>query len=157
VAKTVIIYYSFTNNTKMIAEKIQQAKGYEAIRIDTVTPYTGDYNDIVNQGQDEVENSFKPEIAPAKIDLSQYDTIILGTPVWWYSVAPAVLTFLTSQNFSGKTIIPFATNGGWLGHTMKDIQKICKGATVENTMSIPFSEDKLNVPENDLKHWIESL
>lgn len=156
-AKTVIIYYSFTKNTKRIAEKIQLAKGYEAIRIDTVTPYTGDYNDIVNQGQDEVESRFKPEITPAKIDLSQYDTIILGTPVWWYTVAPAVLTFLTSHVFNGKTIIPFATNGGLLGHTMKDIQKICEGAKVENTMNIQFSEDKLNIPESDLKNWIESL
>lgn len=156
-ASTVIIYYSLTKNTERIAAKIQQAKGYEVIRIDTVTPYVGDYNDIVNQGQGEVESGFKPEITPAKIDVGSYDTIILGAPVWWYSVAPAVLTFLTSYDFRGKTIIPFATNGGWIGHTMEDIRRICTGAKIESAMDIQFSEGRLGIPESDLKDWIERL
>ena len=84
--------------------------------IETVTPYTGSYNAVVDQGQREVNSGFEPELKPISADLSQYDTIILGTPVWWYTFAPAMRTLLAHQDFSGKVIYPFATNGGWLGH-----------------------------------------
>lgn len=53
-----------------------------------------------------------PQINPISVNLADYDVIAIGTPTWWYTMAPAVLTFLTTNDFTGKTVIPFMTNGG---------------------------------------------
>jgi flavodoxin len=155
--KKLIVYYSYTNNTKKIAEQIQMATGADICEIETVEPYTGDYNSVVEQGKDEVDFGFKPEIKPIGVNLADYDTIIIGTPVWWYTYAPAVATFLSEYDLSGKTVIPFATNGGWLGHTLKDIEKSCKNAIVTNAIDIKFNTDKMLMSEINLNKWIASL
>lgn len=120
--KAIVIYYSYSGNTKNIALHIAEALNADTAVIDTVKAYEGDYDAVVKQGKDEINKGFKPPIKPINVDLSQYDTIILGTPVWWYTFAPAVKTFIESNNLAGKTIYPFATNGGWLGHTLKTIK-----------------------------------
>ena len=73
-----------------------------------------------------MQKGFKPKIRPLTVNPADYDVIVLGTPVWWYTFAPAVKTFLESNDFSQKTIFPFATNGGRIGHTFKDIATSCK-------------------------------
>ena len=115
--KPLVIYYSYRGNTKSIVDMIQKKIDADVLRIETVVPYGSNYNQVVNQGQDEVNRGYCPKLKPVDINLAQYDTIILGTPVWWYTFAPAMHTFLKSQNWKGKTVYPFATNGGWIGHT----------------------------------------
>ena len=123
--KKLIVYFSYTGNTKKIAEKVCKEVKADMVEIETVIPYGENYNQVVQQGKEEVERGFKPKIKKLKVDLAQYDIIILGTPVWWYTMAPAVFTFLTDNNLTDKVIIPFATNGGWIGHTFEDIKKAC--------------------------------
>lgn len=77
---------------------IQKKTGADILRIETVVPYDNDYNKVVDQGQSEVNRGYCPEIKPSNIDPGQYDTIILGTPVWWYTFAPAMHTFLKTQD-----------------------------------------------------------
>lgn len=105
--KTLILYYSYTGNTKSIADMIQSKIGGDTERIDTVVPYSGDYNSVVDQGHKEVNQGYMPEIKPLSVNLDDYDTIVLGMPVWWYTFAPAMKTFLTNNSLSGKTIYPF--------------------------------------------------
>lgn len=155
--KTLIVYYSLGGNTKRIAEMIQSALGGDLMEIKTQTPYTGSYDSIVDQGQREVNRGFMPEIQPLSCDLSQYDRIILGTPVWWYTFAPAVKTFLSQTDWTGKTVWPYATNGGWLGHTFKDIQTACKGADVKAGMDIVFDENRLRTSEKEVRAWISRI
>ncbi len=112
--KMAVIYYSWSNgNTKRIAERLSKGTGADLIRIDTAKPYEGSYEDVVAQGKREVNEGYKPQIKPIGVDLSQYDVIAVGTPTWWYTMAPAVHTFLEQTDFTGKTVIPFMTNGGW--------------------------------------------
>jgi flavodoxin len=155
--KNLIVYYSYTNNTKKIAEKIQKATGADICEIETVKPYIGDYNSVVEQGKQEIDHGFKPEIKPLSVNLGDYDTIIIGTPVWWYTYAPAVLTFLSEYDLSGKTIIPFVTNGGWIGHTIKDVEMVCKNAIITNEIDIRFDTDKMVMSVSDLDKWIAHL
>lgn len=155
--KKLIVYYSYTNNTKKIAEQIQKAIGADICKIETVKPYTGDYNSVVEQGKQEIDGGFKPAIKSLSVNLADYNTIILGTPVWWYTYAPAVATFLSEYDLSGKTIIPFATNGGWIGHTLKDIERECKNAIVTNAIDIRFDKDKMVMSEGNLKKWLACL
>lgn len=155
--KTLIIYYSYGGNTRRIAELIQKSIGGELAEIRTVKPYTGSYMEVVDQGQKEVNKGFMPEIQPLEVDLGGYDQIILGSPVWWYTFAPAVKTFLHMYDLSGKTIYPFSTNGGWPGHLLQDIKKACKRANVRKGMDIRFEQNQLITEEREIIQWIQTM
>lgn len=155
--KPLVIYYSYRGNTKSIVDIIQKKIDADVLRIETVVPYGSNYNQVVNQGQDEVNRGYCPKLKPVDINLAQYDTIILGTPVWWYTFAPAMHTFLKSQNWKGKTVYPFATNGGWIGHTFEDFQRACQGADVKKGMNIRFDETTLRTSKKDIEKWIDII
>ena len=150
--KTLILYYSYGGNTKRIAEMIQKEIGG-----DIVVPYDGDYDTVVNQGQRENAKGYCPELKPLHIDWKAYSTIILGSPVWWYTFAPAMHSFLKQTDLTGKIVYPFATNGGWLGHTLKDFDKACKGAIVKPGLDVRFDESTLRTPEKEIQAWIQTI
>lgn len=152
-----VIYYSYSGNTRRAAERIGKAIGADLAEIQTVRPYTGSYDDVVDQGQREVDSGFLPELRPLGADLSRYDTIVLGTPVWWYTFAPAMNSFLHSADLSGKTVYPFATNGGWLGHTFRDFEKACRGAQVKAGLDIRFNGDRQMTPDTDIQKWLKNF
>ena len=155
----IIIYFSYTNNTKMIAEKIKAKLNCDILEIKTVIPYSDDYDTVVNDEQNSEASNHLPEIQKIDIDLSKYDEIILGTPVWWYRPVPAIRTFLTQNDLSGKIIKPFATNAGWLGRTFKEIKSLCPNSEVAEGMNIVFKSysDKLKTDEEDISNWINTL
>ena len=159
--KILIVYYSWSNgNTKRIAERLQKAVGADIAEIETVKPYEGSYQDVVDQGKREVDNGFQPEIKPLPYSAADYDVIAIGTPTWWYTMAPAVLTYLNSQDWNGKTIVPFMTNGGWPGHVIKDMQRTCKGAKSVCKMQIQFDssgKDHMETSNEEVEEWIESV
>lgn len=78
-------------------------------------------------------------------------------PVWWYTFAPAVKTFLSENDFSGKTIYPFITNGGWIGHTAKDIGDACPGAAVKQALNLKFNGSRLSTPASELESWMDHI
>ena len=120
--KMLVVYYSWSNgNTEKIALSLQKATGADIAKIETLEPYKGSYDDVVIEGQREVNRGYMRPIKPLDADVQNYDVIAVGTPTWWYTMAPAVKTFLNSQKWEGKTVVPFMTNGGWPGHVIKDI------------------------------------
>lgn len=157
----VVVYYSWSNgNTKRIAEQLVNETGADVARIETAEPYRGSHEEVVEQGKREVEAGFMPRINPLSVNLADYDVIAIGTPTWWYTMAPAVLTFLTTNDFTGKTVIPFMTNGGWPGHVIKDMKENCKGATFAHEMQIQFDsngKDHLETSEDVITEWIEQV
>lgn len=82
--KTLLLYYSYGGNTHRAARHIQKILGCDVQEILTVTPYSGDYNSVVTQGQREVEGGYEPPVRPFDMDLNHYDTVILGTPKMEY-------------------------------------------------------------------------
>lgn len=154
-----LVYFSYTGNTKMIANKIKEKLNCESLEIKTVIPYSKDYDTVVNDEQNSEASNYLPEIQDLGIDLSKYDEIILGTPVWWYRPVPAIRTFLTQNDLSGKVVKPYATNAGWLGRTFKEIKKLCPNSEVVEGMNIVFESysDKLVTKEHDVDNWISNL
>lgn len=154
-----LVYFSYTGNTKMIANKIKEKLNCESIEIKTVIPYSKDYDTVVNDEQNSEASNHLPEIQDLGIDLNKYDEIILGTPVWWYRPVPAIRTFLTQNDLSGKVIKPYATNAGWLGRTFKEIKQLCLNSKVDEGMNIVFESysDKLVTKEQDIDNWINNL
>ncbi len=157
--KTLIVYYSFTGNTEKIAKMISEEINADTVRIETVKPYKGNYNEVVEQGHREVNSDFMPEIKSLSVDISDYDTIIIGSPVWWYTFAPAVKTFLTENDFSNKNICIYATNAGWLGHTLKDFTALCKNKSgkILNGISIKFNGSDLLTDKTEIKNWLKNI
>lgn len=157
--KTLILYYSWSNgNTERIARELQKAMHADMERIDTVKPYTGSYNDVVDQGQREVNSGYKPAIKPLTHNIKDYDIIAIGTPTWWYTMTPAVKTLLEDNDFTGKTVIPFMTNGGWPGHVIKDMEKACNADQFVNAKEIQFDSeggDHLVTKEKEIQTWLD--
>lgn len=151
--KTLILYYSISGHTKRIAQLMQQSIGGDMEEIHTVNAYPDDFNDLVDQGKDEIDNGYLPELLPLTADLTQYDRIILGSPVWWYTYVPAVSTFLHENDLSGKKAALFATNEGWLGHTLSDFKAACKGAVVLDGLDVLFKGDTLKTSEKKIADW----
>lgn len=162
-SKMLVVYYSWSNgNTKKIAFELAKAKKADTAAIDTVQPYTGSYNEVVDQALKEVQRGFKPAIKTLDKNLADYDTIAIGTPTWWYTMAPAVKTFLEDNDFSGKTVIPFMTNAGWPGHVIKDMTQTLKekGANVIAPMEVKFDSnggDTQETSQKKIDQWIESI
>ena len=159
--RVLTVYYSWSNgNTERIAKMLQKKIGGDIVRIDTITPYEGSYDDVVNQGQEEVQRGYEPEIKPLGVNISDYDVIAVGTPTWWYTMAPAVLTFLHTESFADKTVIPFMTNAGWPGNVIKDMKTACKGADIKYEMEVQFDStggSRLETPMEDITKWIQNV
>lgn len=154
-----IVYFSYTGNTRMIAEKIKDRLGCDILELKPVVPYSDDYDSVVNDEHNSERSNHIPEIEKINVDLSKYDEIILGTPVWWYRPVPVIRAFLMQNDLSGKIIKPFATNAGWLGRTFSEIKSICKNSNVEEGLNIVFKSysDSLVTDVKDIDNWINSL
>ena len=160
-SKKLVVYYSYTGHTRMIAESIQKKLNCDILEIKPVKPYSTDYQTVVDEEQNNSSVNKVPEIQKIDKDLKQYDEIIIGSPVWWYTIAPVIRTFLTQNDLKGKIIKPFATNAGWLGHTFQEVQKICPDSKVEKGMNIVFTEDyhenELVTSPDEIDEWINNL
>jgi flavodoxin len=153
--KAIIIYYSYSGNTKKVMQQIQTKLMAPLIEIEPVVPYTNNYNELVEAMQRPDNPNLEPKIKDINTDISNYDMIILGTPVWWYTIAAPIRTFLKSNDLSNKVLIPVATNGGWIGHTFNDIKKLSK-AQITNELNLKFDGDVLN-NQDDLNKWLENV
>lgn len=129
--KEIVLYYTWAGHTRAMAEIIAAQTGADRKEILPKAPYSADYNTVVKQAKKEIREGFFPSLEPIDIDLRQYDTIYLGSPIWWGTIAPPVATYLSENDFSGKTILPFTTHGGGgKGHADRTIAEMCPQASV---------------------------
>lgn len=160
--KIIVVYFTYTGHTKIIAERIKEKLNCDIVEIQPKEAYPDDYQYVVDMSEMMQDKQYiEPEIKPLNADLGCYDIIVLGTPLWWYTMAAPIRTFLKTNDLSGKIIVPFATNAGWLGHTFKDIKELCPNSKVVNELSIKFTEDytenKLVTLEKKIDDWIEKI
>ena len=159
--KTLVVYYSWScGNTEKIAEQLADACDADIARIETVVPYPEDYQETVDQGQREVNAGFMPEIENLEYNPADYDVIVIGTPTWWYTMAPAVKTFIAENDFSGKTVVALSTNGSWPGNVTADIEDACTGASFGPALEVQFDStggDRQETPQSQVDAWIEQI
>ena len=159
--KTLVVYYSWScGNTEKIAEQLADACDADIARIETVVPYPEDYQETVDQGQREVNAGFMPEIENLEYNPTDYDVIVIGTPTWWYTMAPAVKTFIAENDFSGKTVVALSTNGSWPGNVTADIEDACAGASFGPALEVQFDStggDRQETPQSQVDAWIEQI
>ncbi len=159
--RMLVVYYSWSSgNTKGIAEQIAEAAHADIARIETVMPYPDDYDTTVEQGQREVNEEYCPKIQPTGLDITQYQTIVIGTPTWWYTMAPAVRSFLKGNDFTGKKLIVFSTHAGWPGHALHDMKKFAKKSKEGPSKAIQFDINggsSMVTADSEVKQWIQSI
>jgi len=155
--KILIVYYSLRNgNTRIIAEHIQKNVGGNIFRIETVNAYPAEYRNVTDQAKKELQSGYRPPLKNKVTNLDQYDIIYLGSPNWWNTIAPAVMTFLEGYNFEGKTIVPFITHeGSRLGASVNDIKKLAPKATV--LKGLPIRGGSVNDAMPDVQKWLKEL
>ena len=132
--KTLVAYFSASGVTARAAHEIAEAVGADLYEICPAEPYTdADLNWTDKKSRSTVEmndTACRPAIAEPVANMEQYDTVFLGFPIWWYVEPRIVDTFLESYDFSGKTVIPFATSGGsGIGKAEKSLQQHCPKAS----------------------------
>ena len=158
--KTLIVYYSYSHgNTKKIAEALGDAIEADIERIETVRKY-GSYEETVEVGQREVARGDCPPLRPMKKDIADYDVIALGSPTWWYTMAPAMRTFVTTHDFTGKKMIFFTTHGGWPGSAIKHLTDFTHAKEVLGTMEVRFDSnggDEQITPPEEVEAWISMI
>lgn len=119
--------YIEKGNTKILAEMIAERTHGDLFEIKTVKPYPKEYRPATEAAKQEKEENARPEIVGELPDLSKYDVVFLGYPIWWSDMPMPVYTFLDRENFAGKIILPFCTHeGSGLSDTQRSIADVTK-------------------------------
>lgn len=147
-------------NMEILARYIQNDVGGDLFSIQTVESYSQDFNKSVEEARSELKANARPELSTYIDNIDDYDVIYLGYPNWWETIPMAVATFLESYNFSGKTIIPFASGDcgtGGLGDGVIDIKKLATGATVIEDGFEVLGAKIDNNTQNDIDNWLKDI
>lgn len=157
---TLVIYYSFSGNSKKVAEYVKNKLNAEILELEPMVPFSNDYDQVVDEWQN---NNIKRdvEIKPINIDLSKYSKIVLITGTWWYGITPVMKKFLKENDLAGKDIIVAASNAGWIGHCFKNYEAFVKG-NIKGKLNLLFSanegeRDKMLTSKVELDNWIKQL
>lgn len=156
--KKLLIYYSYTGNTRLVAEMIKKEIDCDIYELNTIEPYPSDYDTLVEEYKDNLHERPEAKLDFVSVDLRNYDEIILGTPVWWYTISPVMRSFLNVFDLSDKKVYAFATNAGWLGKTFEEYKELCPNIISE--FSVLFTENKdehIIKNKDELNEWIEQL
>ena len=138
--KPLVAFFSWSGNTRGIAQEVASQLGVEAIELVCEEPYSADYNTCLDEAQRDQNQQARPALATSIDHIESYGTIYLGYPNWWASIPMPIATFLESYDFSGKTIRPFCSNGGGgLGQSVTAISKLAPSAHVGQGLSIHYS------------------
>ena len=154
--KKLVAFFSASGTTKKVAEMIASEAGADLYEITPKELYTRADLDWMNKkSRSSIEmndKKIRPEIADIPVDISGYDEIILGFPIWWYVAPTIVNTFLEAHDFSGKKIVLFATSGGsGFGNTVSELQPSAPGAVI--------TEGKLlnRASKQAVSDWVKTL
>lgn len=152
---SLIVFYSWSGNTRGIAQEIARQTGFDVVELELEHPYSTDYSTVLEEAQRDQNAQARPTLATSFPDMGRYGTVFVGYPNWWASIPMPIATFLESYDFSGKTIMPFSSNGGGgLGQSVSAISKLAPGATVADGLSIHYSGGT-SLP-SDVAAWLDA-
>ena len=135
-SKALVAYFSASGVTASLAARLAKAAGADLFEIAPEVPYTSadlDWTDKKSRSTIEMNDpASRPAIGSRVADMGQYDVVFVGFPIWWYREPSIIDTFMEAYDFTGKTVVPFATSGGsGIGPSGKNMQKLAPGAKVD--------------------------
>ena len=155
-SKRLVAYFSCTGTTAKVAETLAESIGADIFEIEPAVPYTAadlDWRDNTSRSSVEMNDPHsRPAVASKRDNMADYDTVLVGFPIWWY-VAPTIInTFLETYDFSGKKIVLFATSGGsGFGNTVKELQSSASDAVITEGRLLNHGT------KQEISAWINSL
>ena len=153
---TLIAYFSWSGNTEQMAQTIQAEIGGDLFKIEPATPYTEDYDTLLDIAQQEQAEDARPELAAQVENWDSYDVVFVGYPNWWGDAPMAVYTFLETYDFDGKTLIPFNTSAsGGFGRSLSGIGESAAGANILEGLAL--TEGELDNIQGEVSGWIAGL
>ena len=153
--KVLIAYFSWSGNTRGIAQEIQRQTGADLFEISPVNPYSTDYNTVLMEAQEDQHSQARPELSGHVDNMDEYDTIILGYPNWWASIPMPIASFLEEYDFAGKRIIPFCSHGGGrFGQSLTAIAKLAPDAMIGEGLSVHYSGD--SATPDEIAAWLDA-
>lgn len=156
--KILVAYFSASGETARLARTIAQVTDGDLHEIKSTVPYTAadlDWNDKQSRSSREMNDpASRPAVANRVANMDAYDIVFVGFPIWWYVAPTIVSTFLEAYDFSGKTVVPFATSGGsGLGNSESILHACCSPATAWKPGKLLSSR----ATEAEVGRWVESL
>jgi flavodoxin len=150
---TLIVYYSLFQNTKNLALEIAKQTGGTIRELIPEKNYSFDYNTAAKEVRNEISRGFCPKLISGSESIDDYGTIFIGTPNWFKTLAPPVMSFLRQHNFTGKTVIPFCTHGGGgFCQIEDDIAKECSRSII-----LPGIAVNGTVASEEVTSWLGTI
>lgn len=154
---TVVINGKVLGNTPYMAETIQKTTGGDIFRIVPKVPYTTNHKKLIEKATEERNSQARPEISGTLPDVSGYDTIFIGYPIWWGDMPMIMYTFLDNVDLSGKTVIPFGTHGGsGFAGTVESLKVQEPNARISSNGKI-ISRNTIENAEREIINWVDEL
>ena len=154
--KTLIVYFSGGGNTKTVANHIHDLIGGDIVEVETVIPYPDTYEEVTQIAPGELASDYRPELKTKVDNMDEYDTLIVGTPIWGGHLTPAMKSFLASYNLSGKAIAPFCTHGGsGTAQSVNDIHSVCPNSTILGSLAVYGSRAESS--RTDVEKWLKQI
>lgn len=147
-----IAYFSRTGTTEQAARLIAEQTGGTLFEIQPADAYPSSYSATTDRAQREISAGTLPALVSNVENFAQYDTVFIGYPIWWGVTPPVVNTFMDSNDFSGKTVVPFCTSGGsGISGSLSNVRNYCVGATVLSGRDLTGSGSET------IQSWISGL
>ena len=154
--KVLVVYYSLTGHTKDIAEQIAAKTGADIFEIKTVETYSSP--SVYMKSKKELTSKNYPELQGNLPNVADYDTIFVGGPVWWYTMAPALYSYLKVTDFGGARVVPFSTQGSNFGSFYKDFADMAKNAQILPSENFNNIDEKYKEQvSNKINAWLNKL
>ncbi len=154
--RILIAYFSWSGNTERMAQMIQAETGGDLFEIAPATPYTDDYNELLDIARQEQADDARPELASQVENWDSYDVVFVGYPDWWSDAPMLIYSFLETYNWEGKTLVPFCTSGGsGFGRSLDKLPDSASGATVLEGLHV--SGSRVEGAGEDIANWIGGL
>ena len=136
--KTLVVYFSWSGNTEEMASYIAEQVGGDLLEIQPKTAYPTDQNECGNIAKVERDENARPEIANLPASMDEYDTIMVGYPIWWHTAPMIIGTFLENYDLTGKEIYPFTQSASMdteqFDNSIEFVRQVSKGAEVHDGM-----------------------
>ena len=156
--KTLIVYFSWSNNTETMANYIHDKIGGDMERIEPVEAYPEDYNETADKAKAERDNGDRPKFKQLQFNPESYDTVFIGYPIWWYELPMIMQTFFDTYDLSGKTIIPFNPHeGSGDSGTYDQIKTEEPNATVLEGLPIRGGDIENSDSKDKVTEWLTGL
>lgn len=155
--KTLVIYYSLSGHTKDIAEQIAAKTNADLYEIKTIEAYSSP--SVYMKSKKELSSQNYPQLQNDNMpDVTKYDTVFVGAPVWWYTMAPALYSYLNMTDFNNIKVVPFSTQGSNFGSFFEDFAKIAKNARILQHESFNNMDEKYQSQiSNKINNWLNQL